>query len=110
MKEDLKMTRWNRIAVRLSVPASTGVFLLGATDGENGPENVLLVGSAENLREKLLDLLGHEELRTLGANVIHWVADLTVEQARIAERLFIRRYNPPLNQRPTSRYLDILTG
>lgn len=109
MKEDLKTTRWSRVAVRLSIPSSTGVFLLG-TNGGDGPDDVLFVGSASNLREKLLDLLGREELKTLGATVIHWVADLTIEQARIAERLFIRRYNPPLNLRPATRYLDILAG
>lgn len=110
MKEDLKHTRWNRIAIRLYVPASTGVFLLGASNGESGPDHVLLVGSATNLREKLLSLLAQKELKSMGVSVIHWVADLTIEQARLAERLFVRRFNPPLNLSPKTRYLDILAG
>jgi hypothetical protein len=110
MKEDLKATRWNRMAIRIQVPPTAGVFLLEASDGDDGPENVLLVGSAANLRKKLLELLGHEDLRAASARVIHWVADLSMEQAQIAERLFIRRYNPPLNLRAPSRYLDILAG
>lgn len=110
MKEDLRVTRWNRVAVRLNVPASTGVFLLSAGPGDEGPEDVLLVGSAQNLRAKLLELFASEEIQAVGARVIHWVGDLTIEQARIAERLFVRRYNPPLNLSPATRYLDILAG
>ena len=110
MKEDLKATRWNRVAIRLNVPSSTGVFLLGAADDEDGPEHVLLVGSAANLRRKLLELLDHEEIRSMSARVIHWVAGLTLEQAQLAERLFVRRYNPPLNLAPPTRYHDILVG
>ncbi|MFN2383824.1 MAG: hypothetical protein ABR559_06115 [Gemmatimonadota bacterium] len=103
------MTRWNRLAVRLQVPAATGVYLLGTGSGR-APENVVLIGSARNLRIKLLELLEAEPLQALSARVVHWVAGLTDEQARLAERLFIRRYNPPLNAAPTSRYFDILTG
>ena len=33
MKEDLQLTRWSRISVRLNVPRSTGVFLVGAGTG-----------------------------------------------------------------------------
>ena len=32
------------------------------------------------------------------------------EQARLAERLFVRRYDPPLTSAPRTRYLDILAG
>ena len=110
MKEDLRSTRWNRISIRMQVPATTGVFLLGAGEIDEGPIDVLLVGSANNLRKKLLELLDREELRSVSARVIHWVADLTVEQARLAERLFVRRYNPPLHLDPSTRYLDILAG
>ena len=46
----------------------------------------------------------------MSARVIHWVADLTIEQARIAERLFVRRYNPPLTDTPGTRYFDIFAG
>jgi len=110
MKEDLKATRWNRLAIRIQVPPTAGVFLLEATDGGNGPEQVLLVGSADNLRKKLLELMDRDEIKAVSARVIHWVADLSIEQARLAERLFIRRYNPPLNLHTSSRYLDILAG
>jgi hypothetical protein len=110
MKEDLKATRWNRVAIRLNVPPATGVFLLGAKDEQDGPEHVLLVGSAANLRRKLLELLDHEEIQAMSARVIHWVAGLTIEQAQLAERLFVRRYNPPLNLAPPTRYHDILVG
>ena len=109
MKEDLKATRWNRLAIRIQVPPTAGVFLLEANDGGGGMEDVLLVGSATNLRKKLLELLAHDELKSASARVIHWVA-LSIEQARLAERLFIRRYNPPLNHQSSSRYLDILAG
>jgi hypothetical protein len=109
MKEDLKRTRWSRISVRLSVPRSTGVFLVGAGAGRM-PERVLMVGSASNLRERLLELFETEDLHRLSARVIHWVADLTIEQARIAERVFVRRYNPPLTDSPRTRYFDILAG
>jgi hypothetical protein len=33
-----------------------------------------------------------------------------MEQARLAERQLIRRYDPPLNLSDRSRYLDILAG
>jgi hypothetical protein len=114
MKEDLHKTRWNRFSIRLHVPQAMGVFLLAAgrydPRQDNGPESVLLVGSAQNLRAKLLELFDLEELQNLSARVVHWVADLSVEQAHLAERQFIRRYNPPLNLAPRSRYLDILAG
>ena len=110
MKEDLRSTRWNRISIRMQVPATTGVFLLGSGEVGEGPTDVLLVGSASNLRQKLLELLDREELRSASARVIHWVADLTVEQARLAERLFVRRYDPPIHLAPSTRYLDILAG
>ncbi len=109
MKEDLRATRWNRLAIRIQVPSSTGVFILEAKNGGEGPEGVLLVGSATNLRKKLLELVDRNELKSMSARVIHWVADLSIEQARLAERLFIRRYNPPLNLQH-NRYLDILAG
>ena len=110
MKEDLKATRWNRLAIRIQVPPTAGVFLLEAGEGGNGPDEVLLVGSATNLRKKLLELLAQDDLKAASERVIHWVADLSIEQARLAERLFIRRYNPPLNLHTSSRYLDILAG
>lgn len=109
MKEDLKRTRWSRIAVRLAVPRSTGVFLVGAGRGRT-PGRVLMVGSAADLRKRLLELLAAGELHAQSARAVHWVADLTIEQARLAERLFVRRYDPPLTDSPTSRYLDILAG
>lgn len=109
MKEDLKRTRWSRISVRLNVPRSTGVFLVGAGAGRM-PDRVLMVGSASDLRARLLELFETEELNRMSARVIHWVADLTIEQARIAERLFVRRYNPPITDAPRTRYLDILAG
>lgn len=109
MKEDLKRTRWSRISVRLNVPRSTGVFLVGAGAGRV-PDRVLMVGSASDLRARLLELFETEELNRMSARVIHWVADLTIEQARIAERLFVRRYNPPITDSPGTRYLDILAG
>ena len=109
MKEDLKRTRWSRISVRLNVPRSTGVFLVGAGAGRI-PDRILMVGSASDLRARLLELLETEELHRMSARVIHWVADLTIEQARIAERLFVRRYNPPIADSPGTRYLDILAG
>jgi excinuclease UvrABC nuclease subunit len=110
MKEDLKATRWNRVAIRLNVPAAPGVFLLGAAENADSPENVLLVGSATNLRRRMLELLDHREIKTMSARVIHWVAGLTIEQAQLAERLFVRRYNPPLNLGTPTRYHDILIG
>lgn len=109
MKEDLKRTRWSRIAVRLAVPRSTGVFLVGAGRGLY-PDRVLMVGSAADLRGRLLELLESSELQERSARFVHWVADLTLERARLAERLFVRRYNPPLTDSPPSRYLDILAG
>ena len=109
MKEDLKRTRWSRISVRLNVPRSPGVFLVGAGAGL-APDRVLMVGSASDLRARLLELLEAEELQRMSARMIHWVADLTTEQARLAERLFVRRYNPPLTDSPGTRYLDILAG
>ncbi|MGH7566078.1 MAG: hypothetical protein ACREK2_04530 [Gemmatimonadota bacterium] len=109
MKEDLKRTRWSRISVRLNVPRSTGVFLVGAGAGRS-PDRVIMVGSASDLRARLLELLETEELHRMSARVIHWVADLTIEQARIAERLFVRRYNPTITNSPGTRYLDILAG
>lgn len=109
MRGDMHRTRWNRFAIRLSVPSSMGVFLLAAGDGSS-PEAVLLVGSARDLRRKLLGLFEREELRDLRARFVHWVDGLSIEQARLAERQFIRRYDPPLNLAPGSRYLDILAG
>ena len=109
MKEDLHLTRWSRISVRLNVPRSTGVFLVGAGSSRN-PDRVLMVGSASDLRARLLELLETDEMQRIGARFIHWVADMTVEQARIAERLFVRRYNPPITSAPGTRYLDILAG
>ena len=95
--------------MRLNVPRAPGVFLVGAGPGLL-PERVLMVGSATDLRARLLELLELEELHARSARVIHWVADLTVEQARLAERLFVRRYDPPIASAPRSRYLDILAG
>lgn len=109
MKEDLRKTRWNGLAIRLHVPQAMGVFMIAAEKGA-GDEPVLLVGSARNLRRRLLELLETREIRELSAAVVHWVADLTFEQARLAERQLIRRYNPPLNLTPPTRYLDILAG
>lgn len=109
MKEDLKRTRWSRLSVRWNVPRSPGVFLVGSGPGL-GPDRVLMVGSAPDLRARLLELLELEELHSRSARVIHWVADLTVEQARLAERLFVRRYDPPVTNAPRTRYLDILAG
>lgn len=109
MKEDLQRTRWSRISVRLNVPRSPGVFLVGAGAGLT-PDRVLMVGSATDLRARLLELLETDELGRMSARVIHWVADLTLEQARLAERLFVRRYDPPVTDSPRTRYMDILTG
>lgn len=109
MKEDLQRTRWSRISVRLNVPRSPGVFLVGAGPGLL-PDRVLMVGSATDLRARLLELLETGELGKMSARVIHWVADLTLEQARLAERLFVRRYDPPITDAPRTRYMDILTG
>lgn len=109
MKQDLRRTRWNRLAVRLRVPRSTGVFLVGAGSGRN-PGRVLMVGSARNLRDRVLELFDLEELRDSGIHFVHWVADLTVEQARLTERLLLRRHDPPLGPGPRDRYFDILTG
>lgn len=109
MKEDLQRTRWSRIAVRLAVPRSTGVFLVGAGSGR-GPDKVLMVGSAADLRGRLLELFEISELHERSARFVHWVADLTIEQARLAERLFVRRYDPPLTDSRRTRYLDILAG
>jgi|InoplaM3SPM_1038593.scaffolds.fasta_scaffold23839_1 hypothetical protein len=109
MKEDLHLTRWSRISVRLNVPRSTGVFLVGAGTGRM-PDRVLMVGSASDLRARLLELLETDEMQRIGARFIHWVADMTIEQARIAERLFVRRYNPPIANAPGTRYMDILAG
>ena len=109
MKEDLQRTRWSRISVRLNVPRSPGVFLVGAGSGLL-PDRVLMVGSATDLRARLLELLEADELGKMSARVIHWVADLTLEQARLAERLFVRRYDPPIIDTPRTRYMDILTG
>ena len=109
MKEDLKRTRWSRISIRLNVPRTPGVFLVGAGAGL-APDRVLMVGSASDLRARLLELLEAEELQRMSARMIHWVADLTTVQARLAERLFVRRYNPPLTDSPGTRYLDILAG
>lgn len=109
MNQELRRTRWSRFSIRLHVPAGMGVFLLAASDGED-PQPVLLVGSARNLREKLLQLFELEELRNLSAQAVHWVSGLTIEQARLAERQLIRRYDPPLNLSERSRYMDILAG
>jgi hypothetical protein len=109
MKEDLNRTRWSRISVRLNVPRSTGVFLVGAGEGRV-PDRVLMVGSASDLRARLLELLETDDLASMSARVIHWVAGMSIEQARIAERLFIRRYEPPLTESTSTRYMDILAG
>ncbi|MBW3661361.1 MAG: hypothetical protein KY397_06995 [Gemmatimonadetes bacterium] len=109
MKEDLRRTPWNRLAVRFRVPESTGVYLVGAGPGRL-PRDVLLVGSATNLRARLLELFEHDDLSRLSARAVHWVADLSVEQARLAERLFSRRYDPPIRSEARSRYDDILAG
>jgi hypothetical protein len=109
MNQELRRTRWSRFSIRLHVPPGMGVFLLAASDGED-PQPVLLVGSAINLRQKLLQLFELEELRNLSAQAVHWVSDLSMEQARLAERQLIRRYDPPLNLANQSRYLDILAG
>lgn len=109
MNPNLRKTPWNRIAVLLQVPRTTGVFLLGATTGRS-PQDVMLIGSARNLRARLLELLRSGDARYAGARAVHWVAGLTVEEARIAERLFVRRYDPPDHPAPRSRYLDILAG
>lgn len=94
--------------MRFHVPEATGVFLLGS--GTRTPRDVVMVGSARNLRSRLLELVDLNELQELGTRAVHWVADLSIEQARLAERQFIRRYNPPLNAAARSRYLDILAG
>lgn len=104
MKEDLHRTRWNRLSVRLHVPQAMGVFLLATG------EQVLLVESASNLRARLLELFDLKELRGQSARVVHWVAGMSIEQARLAERQFVRTFNPPLNAAASSRYLDILAG
>lgn len=109
MNQELKRTRWSRFSIHLHVPSGMGVFLLAASDGED-PQPVLLVGSASNLRRKLLQLFELEELRNLSAQAVHWVSGLTMEQARLAERQLIRRYDPPLNLSDRSRYMDILAG
>lgn len=109
MNQELRRTRWSRFSIRLHVPSGMGVFLLAASEADD-PQPVLLVGSARNLREKLLQLFELEELRNLSARAVHWVSDLTVEQARLAERQLIRRYDPPLNLTDRSRYHDILAG
>lgn len=109
MKQELRRTRWNRLAVRLRIPRSTGVFLVGAGTGRN-PERVLMVGSARDLRERVLELFDLDELHDAGVQFVHWVADLTVEQARLTERLLLRRHDPPLGPEPRDRYFDILPG
>lgn len=109
MNQELRRTRWSRFSIRLHVPPGMGVFLLAASDGDD-PQPVLLVGSARNLRERLLQLFELEELRNLSAQAVHWVSGLTIEQARLAERQLIRRYDPPLNLTERSRYMDILAG
>lgn len=109
MNEDLRRTSWNRIAVRLRVPRSIGVFLV-ATDRGRFPGNVLMVGSARNLRSRLLDLLPREDLREANPGAVHWVSELTLAQARVAERFFTRRYDPPFRGSTGSRWLDVLAG
>lgn len=109
MDQDLRRTPWNRLAVLLQVPRTTGVFMLGA-GGSRWPQDVLMVGSASNLRARLLEILRADDVRTAGAIAVHWVSDLSVEQARLAERMFTRRYNPPFNPAPDTRYIDILAG
>jgi len=109
MKEDLHKTRWTRLAIRLHVPSTMGVFFVTAR-GRAVAGEVFVVGSATNLRKRLLELLDLEALRDKSAGVVHWVSDLTEEQARLAERLFVRRYDPPLKGDSGSRYLDILAG
>ena len=109
MNQDLRRTPWNRIALRLRVPATTGVYLIGAGTAR-APSEVLLVGSTHDLRARLLELVEEEDLRDLHARAVHWVADLTIDQARIAERLFTRRYRPPAQPAARSRYEEILAG
>lgn len=109
MNEDLRRTPWNRISVRLRVPRTTGVYLVGAGTGRT-PGDVLMVGSATDLRARLLELVDDEDLRELRARAVHWVADLSVEQARLAERIFNRRYDPPVRPVTRSRYEEILAG
>lgn len=109
MTQDLHRTSWNRLAVILQVPRTTGVFLLGVGASRN-PQKVLMVGSARNLRARLLEILREGSLEAAGAMAVHWVSDMTLEQARLAERIFTRRYDPPMNAAPDSRYLDILAG
>ncbi|MDX1660329.1 MAG: hypothetical protein R3326_00950 [Gemmatimonadota bacterium] len=109
MNTKLRRTPWNRIALRLRVPRSTGVYLVGAGTGR-GPSDILRVGSASNLRARLLELVEEEDLQELHARAVHWVGDLTIEQARIAERLFTRRYDPPAQPTVRSRYEEILAG
>lgn len=109
VNQDLRKTRWSRLSIRLQVPQAMGVFLLDATN-HRSPRQVLLVGSSRNLRSKLTEILERDDLQSLGARAVHWVSDLSIEQARLAERLFIRRYNPPLNLARRSRYHDILAG
>lgn len=106
---DLERTSWNRIAIRLKVPTTTGVYLLAAGRGHT-PTDVLLVGSAQNLRARMLELLKRDDVGSLPTRVVHWVADLSVEQARLAERILSRRYDPPLGPPTRSRYHDILAG
>lgn len=102
-------TPWNRLAVRFHVPETTGVFLLGTGRGR-APGEVFLVGSARNLRERLLEILRAGDRRLAEARAVHWVADLAIEEARLAERFFARRYNPPVGLAARSRWLDILAG
>ena len=109
MNQNLHRTPWNRIALRLRVPRTTGVYLVGAGSGR-GPADVLRVGSARDLRARLLELVEEEGLQELHARAVHWVADLTIEQARIAERVFTRRYDPPAQPAARSRYEEILAG
>jgi len=109
MKQELRRTRWNRLAVRILVPRSTGVFLVGPGTGRV-PDRVLVVGSARNLRDRVLEVLESEELQDSGIRFVHWVADLTVEQARLAERMLLRRHDPMVGPGPRHRYLDILAG
>jgi hypothetical protein len=109
MEQDLHRTAWNRLAVLLQVPRTTGVFLLGVGAGRS-PQEVLMVGSARNLRARLLEILRAGDVRAAGATVVHWVSDLSEEQARLAERMFVRRFDPPFNPAPRTRYFDILAG
>lgn len=109
MNTNLRRTAWNRLSVLLQVPRAPGVFLLGA-GAARSPREVLLVGSSHDLRSRLLEILRAGDARYAAARAVHWVTGLTIEEARIAERQLVRRYDPPDNPAPRSRYFDILAG